>query len=376
MDTIVEFKGVSKAYGGLQVLTDVQLSVKKNDFMVIYGLPSSGKTVLFRLLMGLEEPDEGDIFLRGENVRHMPPKVRNIGYVPQDFALYPHKNVFENIAYPLRLMGKPASEIQPAVQRAASMLSIEDLLEKLPTQLSGGQKQRVAVARGIVKETDIYLMDDPLAGLDFKLREKLIDDLKVLQEDIGACFIYTTSDPIESMGLAETIAILHDCRIREIGNPQTLYGNPFHLSTMDILGFPRSNLLAGRLHRKSSGVWCATDLFEFPVVMDGEGPSKEGFPDVIVAVRPENIQKASDNVGNGLQADVYLREDLGAEEIIYLNVGGTSLTMLNPSYRNGHYDIGDQIRIGLSAQDIFVFEKGNGSRIGRGKENFHVRYQS
>ena len=372
MDTVVEFKGVSKAYGKLQVLEDIHLSVKKDDFMVIYGLPSSGKTVLLRLLMGLEKPDDGDIFLRGENVCHMPPKVRNVGYVPQDFALYPHKNIFDNIAYPLRLMRRPASEIQPVVQRAAAMLSIEDLLGKLPTQLSGGQKQRVAVARGIVKETDIYLLDDPLAGLDFKLREKLIDDLKILQEGLGACFLYTTSDPIESMGLAETIAILHDGKIRETGEPQTVYRSPLHLSTMDILGFPRSNLFEGRLLRKSSGVWCETDLFEFPVVMDGEGPSMEGSTEVIVAVRPESIQKASGNAGNGLQADIYLREDLGAEEIIYLNVGGTSLTMLNPSYRNGHYDVGDQIGIGMSAQDLFVFEKGNGSRIGRGKENFHV----
>ncbi len=252
MDTVVEFKGVSKKYSDLLILEDINLSVRQDDFMVIYGMPSSGKTVLLRLLMGLEEPDAGDIILRGENVRHMPPKIRNIGYVPQDFALIPHKTIFENIAYPLRLMKKSTREIKPVVQRAASMLSIEELLDKLPTQLSGGQKQRVAVARGIVKETDIYLFDDPLAGLDFKLRERLIDDLRRLQDEIAACFIYATSDPIESLTLAASIAVLHERTIAEIGDPQSIYLNPRHLSTMDILGFPRANLFDGHLTKKQS----------------------------------------------------------------------------------------------------------------------------
>ena len=146
MDTVVELNGVSKKYGGRQVLEDVSLVVKRDDFMVIYGLPSSGKTVLLRLLMGLEKPDDGTIILRGENVRKMPPKIRNVGYVPQGFALYPHKTIFDNIAYPLRLMKKSASQIAPVVQRVATMLHIEDLLNKLPTQLSGGRE--AACGRG------------------------------------------------------------------------------------------------------------------------------------------------------------------------------------------------------------------------------------
>ena len=200
--------------------------------------------------MGLEEPDGGDIILRGDNVRHMPPKVRNIGYVPQDFALIPHKTIFENIAYPLRLIKKSTLEIKPVVQRAASMLSIEELLDKLPTQLSGGQKQRVAVARGIVKETDIYLFDDPLAGLDFKLRERLIDDLRRLQEEIAACFIYATSDPIESLTLAASIAVLHEGQLRNRGAPVHLFRSPspFHHRYM---GFPRANLFDGQPLQKS-----------------------------------------------------------------------------------------------------------------------------
>jgi ABC-type sugar transport system ATPase subunit len=372
MDTVVELKDVSKKYSNLPVLEHIQLSVKRNDFMVIYGLPSSGKTVLFRLLMGLEVPDSGDIILRGENARRMPPKVRNIGYVPQDFALIPHKTIFENIAYPLRLMKKANLEIKPVVERAAAMLSIEDLLDKLPTQLSGGQKQRVAVARGIVKETDIYLFDDPLAGLDFKLREKLIDDLRRLQDEISACFIYATSDPIESLTLAASIAVLHEKTICEIGDPQSIYLNPHHLSTIDILGFPRANLIDGQVFRKSSEIWCQTDILEFPIIIDNDATLFENPIDVRVAVRPECIQKAAVGDKKCLTADIYLREDLGAEEIIYLNIQDNNLTMVNPSSQNGHSDVGDQISVCMNTAEIFVYEKDTGDRIGRGVDNFNA----
>jgi ABC-type sugar transport system ATPase subunit len=366
MNTVVELKDVSKKYSSLSVLEHVNLSVKQDDFIVLYGLPSSGKTVLSRLLMGLEEPNTGDIILRGENARQMPSKIRNIGYVPQDFALIPHKTIHENIAYPLRLMRKSTHEIEPVVQRAAAMLNIEELLDKLPTQLSGGQKQRVAVARGIVKETDIYLFDDPLAGLDFKLREKLIDDLKRLQEELSACFIYATSDPIESMTLAASIAILHEKTICEIGDPLSVYFNPNHLSTIDILGFPRSNLFDGRIFCKAAEVWCQTNFLDFPIVMDDTVAAPESPLDVTVAVRPESIQKAINEDENCLAADIYLREDLGAEEILYLNIQDGNLTMVNPSSKNGHYDVGDQLSICLNTADIFIFEKGAGTRIGRG----------
>jgi ABC-type sugar transport system ATPase subunit len=370
MDTVVEFNGVSKKYNNLTVLEDINLSVRQNDFMVIYGMPSCGKSVLLRLLMGLEKADTGDIILRGDNARRIPPKVRNIGYVPQDFALIPHKTIFENIAYPLRLMKKPAAEIKPVVQRAAAMLSIVDLLDKLPTQLSGGQKQRVAVARGIVKETDIYIFDDPLAGLDFKLRERLIDDFRRLQEDLAACFIYATSDPMESLTLGASLAVLHEKTICEIGEPQSLYLDPHHLATIDILGFPRANLLDGQLVKNSSEMRCRTKLFEFPVLVDPEFSALKDSMAVTVAVRPEKIQKTSDTEPNCLTADIYLREDLGAEEIIYLNFQDSSLTMVNPSSQNGHYDVGDQISIRINIASIFVFDRNTGTRIGRGVENF------
>ena len=252
------------------------------------------------------------------------------------------------------------------------MLSIEDLLEKLPTQLSGGQKQRVAVARGIVKDTDIYIFDDPLAGLDFKLREKLIDDLRVLQEELAACFIYATSDPVESLTLAASIAILHQKTICEVGEPLSVYYNPRHLATIDILGFPRTNLLDGHVFRQGDGLWCQTNFQEFPIVLEAEGPISKSSTDVTVAVRPESIQTARTSDDRSLSADIYLREDLGAEEIIYLNIQGDRLIMVNPSSRNGRCDVGDRIRICLNTDSILIFEKETGDRIGKGVENFNA----
>jgi len=366
MDPIVEYRGVSKKYGQTTALQDIDLIVPPDDFMVVYGLPSSGKSVLLRLLMGLEEPDGGEIFLRGENVGHMPPMARNIGYVPQDFALIPHKTIYENIAYPLGLMKKPAREIKPVVERAAAMLSIADLLDKLPTQLSGGQKQRVAVARGIVKQTDIYLFDDPLAGLDFKLREKLIDDLKRLQEELGVCFIYGTSDPIESLALGATIAVLHGHTIVETGEPHSIYADPQCLSTMEILGFPRANLLEGNLVKDASRLYCRTQLLDFQVREQIDTSAMEDSMPVTVAVRPEDLHKASDAARDALRADIYMREDLGAEEIIYLNIGDCSLTMLNPSSQNESWDVGDQIKILIDPNCLFVFDQHSGMRIGKG----------
>jgi ABC-type sugar transport system ATPase subunit len=373
MPPIIELKGITKAFAGSEVLTDLDLSIQKDDFMVIYGLPSSGKSVLLRLLMGLEKPDSGKIHLRGRDVSRRPPKERNLGYVPQDFALFPQKSIFENIAYPLRVTRRAEAEVSQTVQRAADMLNIEDLLQKLPTQLSGGQKQRVAIARGIVKETDIYVFDDPLAGLDFKLREKLFDDLKMLQEQLGATFIYTTSDPVESMSLAATVAVLHERRVQEVGAPESIYLNPGRLSTMEIFGFPTANLISGRVSSEAGELRCKTDLFTFQVAPDGVDvpPMADGL-EVTVGIRSENIKPSTKGSAATLPAKVYLREDLGAEEIIYLEVRGIEWTMVQTNVDSRANELEESIGIDVISDALFVFNSEDGRRIGRGKGKLNV----
>ena len=335
---LLELTGVAKAYGLRPLLTGVDLVVPEGAFTVLFGAPSAGKSVAMRIVMGLEKPDAGTVTLRGVDVTAHAPADRNIGYVPQSFALYPHYSVYDNIAYPLTMAKMPKREAAPIVERAAAMLKISDLVAKRPDQLSGGQKQRVAIARGIAKQTDLFILDDPLAGLDFKLREQLVDDLRELQAESGATFLYTTSDAIEALTLADEMAVLAAGRVAEHGSPERLYDDPRSADTMRLLGFPQATFLDGAVSERDGGRWCEAGPFGFPVEL---GPAWAGRP-VTVGVRPESIAVASPvtpapptHGANGatppgarLQATarVLLREDLGGEEIVYLDVDGTPLT--------------------------------------------------
>jgi multiple sugar transport system ATP-binding protein len=372
---LVAFRGVAKSYGDTVVLRGADLAVVPGDFMVVYGPPASGKTVLMRLLMGLEHPTAGQVWLRGEDVTRVPAADRNIGYVPQSFALYPHLSVHDNIAYPLKLAGVPGREAEPIVRQAAEMLKISDLLGKRPDQLSGGQKQRVAIARGIAKQTEVFVLDDPLAGLDFKLREQLVDDLKNLQQTWNATFLYTTSDAIEALTLADHLAVLANGVIAESGAPEQLYDAAQRAETMHLLGFPRANLVAGTLTRRTDGeLVCVTDLFEFPVTPDDGGVVGPVEQAVTVGLRPEAI--ALDGNANGatatlrLPARVLLQEDLGGEEIVYLDARGTPLTTV---LRHDAYvgTIPDETTIVIDPRNVVVFGA-DGARIGRGLAASHV----
>ncbi|GEM_PF-183306 len=380
METIVEFKEIFKTYRGKTILDNINLCIDDRDFMVIFGPPSSGRSTLLRILAGLEAQDAGHVFLRGQNIKKIGAKERSIGYIPQDFALFPNKTVFENIAYPLRLLKLSGNKIKKAVLRTADMLSITDLLEKLPTQVSGGQKQRIAIARGIVKNTDIYIFDDPLAGLDFKLREKLIDDLKSLQRDLQVCIIYTTSDPVEALSLASKIAILDNHSILETGDPETIYSDPGNLSTMKLLGFPRANIFTGTLYKKDENIWCGTKLFDFPIALDDQGFTANEKEKVSIGLRPENILKnrggKQDDKAINILADIYLREDLGAEEIIYMKEKKENLVMVGHAVSDSgtgtKYDVNDRIGLSIRPSSLFVFNNSTRNRIGRGLENINV----
>jgi len=366
IDPILRFRGIAKSYGRTEVLRGVDLDVPAGGFLVIYGPPASGKSVLMRILMGLENPDSGTVELRGQDVTKEPAALRNIGYVPQSFALYPHISVRDNIAYPLQLVGVDAEDAAPIVEHAAAMLRITEHLDKRPDQLSGGQKQRVAIARGIAKQSDLYVLDDPLAGLDFKLREQLVEDLRVLQSDARATFLYTTSDVVEAMTLADTLAVLDRGRIVEVGPPAVLYDEPRHAQTMSLIGFPPANFLAGKIEHADGAATCRTSLFTAPVQLDAEveGP-------VVVGIRPEHVQVSAGGSGNGhrpgsieLAARVLLREDLGGEEIVYLESSGQTLTSVD-RHTLPAGDL-DSVAVSIRPSDLAVFRPGSGERLGRG----------
>jgi ABC-type sugar transport system ATPase subunit len=370
---ILLLENISKAYGGSAVLTDLSFSAMAGNLTVVYGPPASGKSVLVRVLTGLEQADSGRIMLRGQDVTHEAPAERNIGYVPQSFALYPHLSVRANIAYPLDLAHVPTSESREVVAHAAAMLKIEEHLDKKPDQLSGGQKQRVAIARGIAKRTDFFVLDDPLAGLDFKLREQLVDDLRGLNTATDASILYVTSDVIEAMTLADELAVLAAGTILEHGVPEALYREPRHMGTMALVGFPPANFVRGLLERRDGENWCTTSLFAFSADVSSASASGSQSRDVMVGFRPERIHLSrSDGDPNGkdgrtlqFPASIMLREDLGGEDIVYLAASGESLTLVDRDHERGD-DLDQMVMVSIFPHNLALFDAATGERVGRG----------
>ena len=361
---MIEMHGVSKAYKHKKVLDNLDLTINAESFSVIFGGPASGKSVLLRLIMGLEKPDSGQITIRGMDAASLLPAERNIGYIPQSFALYPHFNVYENIAYPLSLARMSKAEIKPIVENAADLLKISPLLSKKPNQLSGGEKQRVAIARGIVKNTELYIFDDPLTGLDFKLREQLFDDFKRLRETLDATFIYTTSDALEALMVADEIAALAGGKIVEQGPVEDVYYRPNHMQTLFSLGFPPATLMEGALAANNGTTVCQTQLFDFPVSLDEGAPSPSS---VMVGIRPQHLHINEAPVANALTAEahVLLREDLGSELVIYLDKNDFIFEAVFPHAKD-HLLSSDDVTVHVDPSTLLIFDPQSGMKIGQG----------
>lgn len=364
MNTL-ELRNISKKFHGVVIADSMNLQIRENTFSVIFGAPGSGKSTLLRLITGLEGIDKGDILLHNQVITGVKPGDRNIGYVPQSFALYPHYSVFDNIAYPLKLMGVKTQHYTPVVERAAERLQITHLLKKRPDQCSGGEKQRVAIARGIVKDTRVFILDDPLTGLDFKLRERLFDDLRQMREDLKATFIYTTSDPLEALMLAEDIHVFDAGKIVESGTINEVYRTPKHLRTISLLGFPNTNTLRGTLAPNGgTGATCTTSIFNFPAHVSSTLTQNR---DVVVALRPQDIaiNPASKQGMVTFPGVMTLVEDLGGEMHVYLDVSGVEMEAVVPRHEAGDLTEGETL-LGVRTDSFKVFGADDQTFIGQG----------
>lgn len=352
MMSAVRFSGISKTYGRAAALGGVDLAVERESFTVLCGPPKSGKSVLFRILVGLEKPDAGRIELDGRDVTALPPAARPVGYVPQSFALYPHLSVYDNIAYPLTLAGTAREETARRVDRAASILSITHLYKKTPDQLSGGEKQRTALARGLLKNAQVFVLDDPLVGLDYKLRERLMDELKALRADLKATFLYATSDSLEALTMAQHLVVLDAGRVVQHDEAVKLYDEPLHRRSLELIGFPQANLIEGTL---SAGTVVAGPLrFAAPEgVKDGR---------ILLGLRPEAIRPGR---GRGFDATgrVRLVENLGGELVVYLECAGTPLTMGFPITSAHEPAFDSDFDFTIDPQDILLFDAASGARL-------------
>jgi ABC-type sugar transport system ATPase subunit len=360
MAAAVEFKGVSKSFGRHTLIQNMDMTIPEGQFTVIFGAPGSGKSTLLRLITGLEKPDTGEIYLRDTPMNGTPPGERNIGYVPQSFALYPHYNVYDNIAYPLKLMGMRPGDFDPIVGRTAELLQITHLLAKKPDQCSGGEKQRIAIARGIVKNTRIFILDDPLTGLDFKLREQLFDDLRQMQSDMGATFIFTTSDALETLILAQEVRIFDQGHIVEAGQLVDVYSNPQRLRTAALLGFPPTNVFDAKLEKHGGGLVCYSRLLDFPISTDSSGYHGPAH----VTLRPQDIMlNPSDGAAeHHIDGEITLVESLGAELVAYLDVNGLELEAVVPYAESGDLNEGP-VTLGVNTSSLMVYAA-DGHRVG------------
>ncbi len=239
----VELRGIKKHFGTVKAVDGVDVEIKDGEFLVLLGPSGSGKTTLMRLCAGLEKPTGGQLVIDGEVVNDVPPRERGIAMVFQSYALYPHKTVFKNIAFPLTVEGLDKSEIREKVEWAAGLLGIGRLLDRLPSQISGGEKQRVAIARALVRKPKVLLMDEPLSNLDAKVRHTARVELKKFQQEIGVTTIYVTHDQSEAMGLGDRIAVMSEGRVRQIGAPEDIYHEPADTFVAGFIGNPPMNFI-------------------------------------------------------------------------------------------------------------------------------------
>ncbi len=239
----VQLRGIKKQFGAVNAVDGVDLEIKDGEFLVLLGPSGSGKTTLMRLCAGLEKPTAGELVIDGEVVNDVPPRERGIAMVFQSYALYPHKTVFKNIAFPLTVEGLDKSEIRYKVEWAAGLLGIGRLLERMPSQISGGEKQRVAIARALVRKPKVLLMDEPLSNLDAKVRHTARAELKKFQQEIGVTTIYVTHDQAEAMGLGDRIAVMSEGRVRQIGIPEDIYHDPADTFVAGFIGNPPMNFV-------------------------------------------------------------------------------------------------------------------------------------
>jgi multiple sugar transport system ATP-binding protein len=334
----LSLRSVNKRFGAIQAVHNLNLDVASGEFIVLLGPSAAGKTTTLRLIAGLESADSGSVHIDGVDVTGQAPAMRDVTFVFQQYSLYPHLSVFDNLAFPLRspLRRTPEAEITHKVESIARMLRIDDKLQSAATKLSGGQMQRVAIGRALVREPALYLMDEPLSSLDAKLRNDLRLELKRIQQDLGATMIYVTHDQIEAMTLANRIGVLDHGQIVQLGTPQQIYENPCSATVASRLGSPRINL--------------------FPRALLGQTPAPGHA--VTVGARAEHIHLGT---ARGIKTIIRRSEQLSDQHVVHLALDGVQspdiVTVAPPGM---HYTVGQPVN--LEIRQPFWFDAA-GQRI-------------
>ena len=352
----VELVGLHKSYGGLEVISDINLSIAEGEFVALVGPSGCGKSTLLRIIAGLDQASAGDVVMDGAVVNDATPRELNVAMVFQSYALYPHMTVADNLGFNLRLSRLSLSAIRDRVATAARLLELGDLLGRKPAQLSGGQRQRVAMGRAIVRNPALFLFDEPLSNLDAKLRVQMRAEIKSLQDKVRTTSIYVTHDQIEAMTLADRIVVMNKGRVEQVGTPLALYRRPVNAFVAAFIGSPAMNFLHGRVTDAATGPAILLDdgaklrLDSTLKLADGQ-PIKVGF-------RPE---KAVLHAATGLHGRVRFAEPTGAQTYLHIDVAGQNVMAMVDS--ETVVAKGSEVVIGIQTQSIHVFDAATDLRL-------------
>ncbi|HJU79941.1 MAG TPA: ABC transporter ATP-binding protein [Nitrososphaeraceae archaeon] len=372
--TTLSIRNLTKKYGQLTALEDFSLEISSGEFMVLLGPSGCGKTTVLRCIAGLTDITSGEIRIGSELVNKLPPKYRDVAMVFQNYSLYPHMNVYDNIAFPLKMRKVHKEKINESVRRIASLLNIDNLLQRKPKEISGGQMQRVALGRALVREPKIFLMDEPLSNLDAKLRTEMRVEIKKLQEEVGITTLYITHDQAEAMSMADNVGIMDSGKLLQIDSPQKVYNEPINQFVASFIGVPPMNFLKLKIVKEGSLFLKFDDnnsheqdkksILKIPDIL-AEKLNKIAGETINLGVRPKDIILLKDDEdfeGLRLKGETVYVELLGDDSIAELKLGDSSVKISNVTSRNVIPIVGKEAKIGIKYDRIRLFTN-SGDRI-------------
>ena len=360
----VTLRALTKRYGSVTAVDGIDLAIADREFVVLVGASGCGKSTTLRMIAGLEDVTEGEIRIGGELVNEVEPKDRDVAMVFQDYALYPHMSVFDNMGFGLVYRRTPREEIRRRVLEAARILGIETLLDRRPRELSGGQRQRVAMGRAIVRHPRVFLFDEPLSNLDAKLRVQMRTEIKKLHQRVATTVVYVTHDQVEAMTLADRIVLMRDGRIEQCGSPDELYNRPATTYVASFIGAPQMNLLPGELRVDGGAAALGLpdgSVWPLPLVPPGSAARSRA---VTVGLRPEAFGADDGQPGPVLEASVEVVEPLGSDTLVLVNLAGHELiARLSP---NVAVAVGQPIRLRPDLARLHLFDRSSGRSLAAG----------